>query len=145
MSKTKFVDKDKIGELIENIVTDRDVISKLEFTTWELIYESARQLSSYLEDEMKHWKGTKATLYHGGEALFQLKDLTNRFIEKCKIRSDLSKPQDLNQTEAKDFLDNYRKKCIPLIVAFAGQLEINHPLRIEIERILNQDHVPMMY
>jgi hypothetical protein len=145
MSKTKFVDKQKIGELIENIVTDRDVLSKMEYTVWESIYESVERLSEYLEDELKQWKGTKATLYHGGEALFQLKDLTTRFIEKCRIRKLGSKQQEITHLESTDFLDNYRKNCIPLIVAFAGQLESDHPLRIEIERILNKDQVPMMY
>ena len=145
MSKTRFVDKQKIGELLENIITDRDLLSKVEFTTWELIYQSVERLSEYLEDELKQWKGTKATMYHGGENLFMLKGLTNQFIEKCKLKSQSSKMNDINSWDSIDFYDNYRKKCIPLIIAFAGQLDPNHPLRVEIERELNDYHVPMMY
>jgi hypothetical protein len=145
MSKTKFVEKKEIGELLGNIITIRGIFSKIEYTTWKLIFESVQRLSEYLEGEYKHLKGSQATMFHSGKALYDLKNITNVFIENCIKKQKFPADTPVNSKENVDFLDNYRKEAIPLIIKFASQLDTEHPLRTEIEKALNSSHLPMMY
>jgi len=145
MAKTKFIEKREIGELLENIITSRGIFSKIEFTTWKLIFESVQRLSEYLEGEFKELKGSQATMFHSGKVLYDLKNVTNIFIENCKTKKKFPADTTVNNKENVDFLDNYRKAAIPLIIKFASQLDSDHPLRMEIEKALNLSHMPMMY
>ncbi|MHA1601817.1 MAG: hypothetical protein ACTSUI_02305 [Promethearchaeota archaeon] len=139
-----MVGKGEIKDLLDSIIDDRDLISKIKFDAWNEIIDKITKLTNIVEEGFDKNQSSKELMVFGGKTIYNLRNETNIFREKCKAREELDKGWKGSTEECASEYDNYRKKCIPLIISIAGHLGEENPIRKVIEVKLRDSNYPMM-
>ncbi len=140
----KMVAKKDVKKLLDFLINDREMISKIKFNQWKEMHQTISTVTDIIEDELKDWKGTQKFVVKGAEILYKLRKQTDDFIKLCEERYKLNKGWKGTTGDCADAFDNYRKDTIPLILTISSHFESDHYLRLEIEEKLREHNYPVI-
>ena len=140
----KMVAKKDVKKLLDFLINDREMISKIKFNQWNEMHQTISTVTDIIEDELKDWKGSQKFVVKGVEILYKLRKQTEDFIKLCEDRQKLNKGWKGTTGDCADAFDNYRKDTIPLILTISSHLESDNNLRLEIEEKLREQNYPVL-
>ena len=140
----KMVAKKDVKKLLDFLINDREMISKIKFNQWNEMHQTISTVTDIIEDELKDWKGSQKFVVKGVEILYKLRKQTEDFIKLCEDRQKLNKGWKGTTGDCADAFDNYRKDTIPLILTISSHLESDNNLRLEIEEKLREHNYPVL-
>jgi len=139
----KMVAKKDVKKLLDFLINDREMISKIKFNQWNEMHQTISTVTDIIEEELKDWKGPQKFVVTGVEILYKLRKQTEEFIKLCEDRQKLNKGWKGTTRDCADAFDNYRKDTIPLILTISSHLESDNNLRLEIEEKLRENNYPV--
>ena len=139
-----MVAKKNVKELLDFLINDREMISKIKFNQWNEMHQTISTVTDIIEEELKDWKGSQKFVVTGVEILYKLRKQTEEFIKLCEDRQKLNKGWKGTTGDCADAFDNYRKDTIPLIITISSHFETDNPLRLEIEEKLREHNYPVL-
>ena len=139
----KMVAKKDVKKLLDFLINDREMISKIKFNHWNEMHQTISTVTDIIEEELKDWKGPQKFVVTGVESLYKLRKQTEEFIKLCEDRQKLNKGWKGTTGDCADAFDNYRKDTIPLILTISSHLESDNNLRLEIEEKLRENNYPV--
>ena len=139
-----MVAKKDVKKLLDFLINDREMISKIKFNQWKEIHETVSSVTDIIEEELKDWKGTQKFVVKGAEILYKLRKQTEEFIKLCEERYKLNKGLKGTTGDCADAFDNYRKETIPLILSISSHFDSDNNLRLEIEEKLREHNYPVL-
>ena len=138
-----MVAKKDVKKMLDFLINDREMISKIKFNQWKEIHETVSSVTDIIEEELKEWKGTQKFVVKGAEILYKLRKQTEEFIKLCEERYKLNKGWKGTIGDCADSFDNYRKENIPLILTISSHFDSDNNLRLEIEEKLRENNYPV--
>ncbi len=140
----KMVAKKDVKELLDFLIDDREMISKIKFNQWNEMHRTISTVTDIIEEELKDWKGSQKFVVKGVEILYKLRKQTEGFIKLCEDRQKLNKGWKGTTEDCADAFDNFRKDTIPLILTISSHLESDNQFRLEIEEKLREHNYPSL-
>ena len=139
-----MVAKKDVKKLLNFLINDREMISKIIFNQWNEMHQTVSSVTDIIEEELKDWHGSQKFVVKGAEILYKLRKQTDDFIKLCEERMKLNKGWKGTTGDCADVFDNYRKETIPLILTMSSHFESDHYLRLEIEEKLREHNYPVL-
>ena len=140
----KMVAKKDVKKLLDILIDDREMISKIKYDLWNEMHETISTVTDIIEGELKGWSGSQKFVVKGAEILYKLRKQTEEFIKLCEERQKLNKGWKGTTGDCADAFDNYRKETIPLILTISSHFESDNHLRLEIEEKLREHNYPVL-